>query len=76
MAEMAGAFEIFSKKELGGVEKWTIHEVGEHLRRQTPGIVIFDNDFTLKPAAYELGMGGKELEEVQSYRSHMLLPPK
>mgnify|MGYP001171479888 CR=1 FL=1 len=60
MAEMAGAFEIFGKKESGGVEKWTINEAGEYLLRQTPGIVIFDNDFTLKPAAYELGMGGKE----------------
>jgi len=37
-----------------------LKEVAEQLRKYSPGVVVFDLDFTLKPKVYELGMGGKE----------------
>lgn len=41
-------------------ELMSIFEVGEKLRKAVPGIAVIDNDFTLKPKEYELGLGGKE----------------
>ena len=39
--------------------RWSMAEVGEMLLGQTPGCLVIDLDFTLKPKEYELGLGGK-----------------
>jgi len=41
-------------------EKMSMAEAGENLLNQVPGVVVFDNDFSLKTKEYELGLGGKE----------------
>ena len=41
-------------------EQMSMAEVGERLKKSTPGIAVIDNDFSLKTKEYELGMGGKE----------------
>ena len=61
------------------VEKMNnLKEVAEQLRRYSPGVVVFDLDFTLKPKAYELGMGGKEpgrlpVESIELLKELMVL---
>lgn len=47
-------------EDLRVVEMGTIKEVGEMLGKLTPGVLVIDHDFTLKPKNYELGMGWKE----------------
>lgn len=60
-AEMTVDFDqLGDSKDSGVVEMGSIKEVGERLKKLTPGVVVIDNDFTLKTKEFELGMGRKE----------------
>lgn len=48
-----------SEKETNEQSAVSIGEIGERLCKLVPGVVVMDNDFTLKTKEYELGMGGK-----------------
>ncbi|HOX95833.1 MAG TPA: HAD family hydrolase [Candidatus Woesebacteria bacterium] len=50
----------------------SMKEVGKILLAQTPGLVVIDNDFSLKTKEYELGLGGKEPGRIPEESAELL----